>query len=119
MEGRPAFEPVDLDIRPASRLNVIDLDSRVPVPFALLSSPTLDARTIVAASVRFGHAGDEDSVFGCALVVDLNHDRRKDLLCLASIERTGFQLTDVEGIATAQTTSGAQLVGHDAILVRA
>jgi hypothetical protein len=117
VEGRVASEPVGLDIRPASPRNDINLDARLPVPFALVSSPTVDASTIVVESIRFGHTGDEDSVSGCILV-DLNRDRRKDLLCLASIAKSGFELSDGEGIATAQTTNGTQLIGHDAIQVR-
>jgi hypothetical protein len=111
--------PVGLDIRPGTRRNVVDLDRRAPVPFALLSSADFDPGSVDVDSLRFGRTGDEDSVIGCGLVVDLNRDRRRDLLCLFEVRRTGFQLGDTVGVLTGRTSIGTAIEGVDDIIVRA
>jgi hypothetical protein len=117
VEGRPASTPVALDIRPASRRNLIDLSSPLPVPLAILSSAVMDVRTIDVATLRFGHLGNEDSLHGCTQTPDFNRDRRPDLVCLAEIRRTGFVVGDTEGVLTGSTTSGTQIIGRDDVTV--
>lgn len=118
VEGRIAAIPVDLDIRPGSNSNVINLNSRIPVPIAVLSSPTLDVRSIDVATLTFGHSGQEDSLLTCARVPDINRDRRPDLVCLAATRRTAFAIGDVEGHLRGRTTSGADIHGSDTVDIR-
>ena len=118
VEGRTPSTPVDLDIRPTSRRNLIDLSSRLPLPLAIRSSPVMDVRTIDVTTLRFGRTGNEDSVVGCTQTPDINRDRRPDLVCLAATGRTGFAIGDTVGVLTGRTTSGTQIIGQDDVIVR-
>ena len=118
VEGRLPSTPVDLDIRPASRRNLINLSSPLPVPLAILSSAVMDVRTIDVKTLRFGHLGNEDSLLGCTQTPDINRDRRPDLVCLAATTRTGFIIGDTVGVLTGRTTSGTQIIGRDEVIIR-
>jgi len=118
VEGRVAAVPIDIDIRPASTRNVIELSSRLPLPLAILSSATFNVRMINVATLKFGAVGDEDSLLGCSLAPDINRDRRPDLVCLAAIRRTALAVGDVEGVITGATKSGSNFVGRDDLTVR-
>lgn len=120
VEGRPAAPQaveVELDIRPAATSNQIRLSSRVPVPIAVLSSTSVDVASIDKRSLRFGRLGTEDSLRACAVIPDINKDRRRDLVCLAAVDRTGFRKGDTVGRLTGTNLAGLTIEGTDSVTI--
>jgi uncharacterized membrane protein len=83
------------------------------VAVAILSSATFDARQINPQSLRFGKTGAENSLVRChKREPDVNHDRRRDLLCHFDSTKTDFEVGDTEGKLTGLTVDGAPFEGH-------
>ena len=83
------------------------------IPVALLSSETFNALGVNQSSLRFGSAGDEDSLIHCnRRRVDVNHDGLPDLLCHFDATKAGFQPGDANGIVTGETDSGDEFEGQ-------
>jgi hypothetical protein len=83
------------------------------VAVAVLSSPTFDAFQIDPQSLRFGKTGTENSFVACyKRGVEVNHDRRRDLLCRFDSSKTGFGVGDTEGKLTGRTVGGASIEGR-------
>ena len=119
--GRPAeapTRPVQIDVRPATRNNVINVRSPGPVPVLVASSAELPVTEIDRHSLRFGRLGTEPSVLGCITTPDLTHDRRVDLLCAVDQRQTGLTTADTTATLTGTTTTGEPISGTDTVSVR-
>lgn len=86
---------IDVDIKPDSDPNSINLCSRAAVPVAILGSETLDVFTIDTETLRFAEAsvkvvGKKDPNTMCNYE-DINGDYRDDLVC-------HYLTTDIAGI---------------------
>lgn len=114
----PPVRPVQIDIRPASHNNVINVRSPIPVPVLVASSPDLPVTEIDRASLRVGRLGTEPSVLGCILTPDLTLDRRSDLLCAIDQRRTGLTNADTTARLTGTTRGGDSISGTDTVTVR-
>jgi len=112
-------QEVAIDIRPGSQTNQVNPGSRGRLHVAVLSTPEFDALAqIDRASLRFGRTGEEESLHSCKEKGrDVNRDGLQDLICLFSIQASGFQKGDELGILTAQTFDGVTLTGHDSVRV--
>ncbi|HJS17829.1 MAG TPA: hypothetical protein VJ785_03720 [Anaerolineales bacterium] len=109
---------VDIDIKPGSLPNSINRRSKEKIPVAILSSPTFDAPSQVAATLlTFGRTGDETSLASCSTPKDVNGDALRDLVCLFNIQSTGFQLGDTQGVLKGMLLSGAPITGMDSVLI--
>ena len=108
-----------IDIKPASPTNHVNPNSRGRIKVAILSTPELDALTMIDRNtVRFGRTGTEESLLRCKKRGrDVNKDGLRDLICVFSIPLTGFQKGDQVGILSAQTVDGIALRGSDSIQV--
>jgi hypothetical protein len=83
------------------------------IPVALLSSDTFDAMDVDPTSVKFGIAGDEESLIRCNRHgVDVNHDKLPDLICTFDFRKAGFEPGDNQGIVTGTTNSGLAFQGQ-------
>jgi hypothetical protein len=99
----PVARPVGIDIVPFIGLNLIPCRaSNAPIPVAILSGPGFDARAVDADSVRFGRTGDEAAAFlrdrhgrPIGHVLDVNRDRRPDLVLYFRLGDTGFGCGDI------------------------
>ena len=120
---------VTIDIKPGNKHNRIMVASRgsASVQVAILSKADFDAPTQVDKnSLTFGATGDENSLRRRFLIGtpdcrarDVNHDRRKDLVCSFLIGKTGFKLGDTVGILKGQTVHGILLIGRDSAVITA
>ena len=110
---------IGIDIKPASPTNHVNPNSRGRIKVAILSTPELDALTMIDRdTVRFGRTGTEESLLRCKKRGrDVNKDGLRDLVCVFSIPLTGFQKGDQVGILSAQTADGIALTGSDSIQV--
>lgn len=82
------------------------------LPVALLSSDTFDAMDVDQSSLKFGSTGDEDSLMRCNRHgVDVNQDKRPDLICWFDFTKSDFVPGDNEGVVTGATNSGSAFEG--------
>jgi hypothetical protein len=107
---------VNIDVKPTSDPPAINPTSQGRIPVAILSSATLNATTIVAPSLTFGHSGTEHSVASCK-IEDVNGDGLLDLLCLFETPKANFQTGDNIALLSGRTTNGTRIIGTDSIIV--
>ncbi|HEY5915467.1 MAG TPA: hypothetical protein VJA21_33200 [Verrucomicrobiae bacterium] len=108
-------EVVGIDIKPGDNKNPIQLASNGKLPVAVLSSRTFDAATVDPATVRFGRTGTEAAPISFRLI-DVNGDKRKDLLCHFNTQETGLTCDDKAGLLTAKLRNGIfGIKGSDSI----
>jgi len=68
-------------------------------------------------SLTFGADGDELSLVGChAEGIDVNRDRRKDLVCRFELRKAGFEVGDIEGVLKG-TAEGSRFEGRGPVKV--
>lgn len=129
-EGDAAFQlhgsqapalTVEIDIKPGSFPNTINIKSIGKIPVAILSSPSFDASSQVdlaslQSSPTFGRTGDEQSLVRCS-PEDVNGDGLLDLVCHFSTQATGFQLGDLKGVLKGKTVTGRSLIGTDSVRI--
>ncbi len=109
---------VEIDIKPGSFPNKINLRDKGKIPVAILSSATFDAPGQVdPTSLTFGRTGDEQSLTGCPSRYDVNSDGRLDLVCNFATQATGFQLGDIKGALKGKTIAGRSLIGTDSVRI--
>jgi hypothetical protein len=83
----------------------------------VLSSSTFDAMRVDRKSLTFGADGDELSLVGCYHEgIDVNRDRRKDLVCRFELKKAGFDVGDIEGVLKG-TAEGSQFEGRGPVKV--
>lgn len=109
---------VGIDIRPRdSRVARVYPNADGNVSVAILSSDTFDAMKIDRHSMTFGAEGDELSYVGCHKEgIDVNRDRRKDLVCRFNVKKAGFDVGDLEGVLKG-TAEGSQFEGRGPVKV--
>jgi hypothetical protein len=106
-----------IDITPNFLPNKIVLSRPYTVYVALLGSSTLDVRTVVPASVRFGRTGIEALPVRDGTLVDVNRDGRLDMLYGFRTGDCGFQVRDVTGVFRASVGAGVTIEGVDSVVV--
>ena len=117
----PQVIEVDIDIKPGSDPNSINLSSAGVIPVAILSSATFDATTVDPATVSL--AGAEIKVAGksgkyLSHEEDVNDDGLLDLVCQVLITED-WAIEPGETIAEliAETYDGQSIRGEDAISI--
>jgi pre-peptidase len=104
---------INIDIRPRHPgVAKIWANSDGKVAVALLSSSTFNPMRVDRSSLRFGADGTERSLLRChSEGIDVNRDRKKDLVCLFDLKTAGFEAGDIEGVLTG-TVDGQPFEGH-------
>ena len=108
-----------IDIKPDSRRNTINLNSRGAVPVAILSSPTFDARTVDPLTVTLAGAKVKLKPNGKpkTSVEDVNDDGRKDLVVHVITQQLQLQVGDTSAELEGTTFSGIPIIGSDKVRV--
>lgn len=110
---------VQIDIKPGSFPNSINLGSGGTVPIAIFSTNTFDATTVDPTTVTL--AGAEVKLRGngmsMASVQDVNDDGLLDLVVHVSTEAFQLSETDTEAVLEGQTFSGTPIRGTDSVRV--
>lgn len=120
----PETVGVAIDIMPGKSPNAINVKSNGKFDVAIFSTSTFDARQVDLDTIRFGHAGTEDSLSRKPhgqpryQFEDVNGDGRPDLVVSVETERTGFAAGDTRGYLTARTFGGLDLAGEDSVEVK-
>jgi hypothetical protein len=111
--------PVEIDIKPGSFPNSINMKSKGKIPVAILSSPDFDAPGQVdPESPTFGRMGTEQSLAFCnPSPEDVNGDGLPDLVCHFHTQKTGFVEGDEVGILRGLTIDGHLFRGMDSVRI--
>jgi hypothetical protein len=104
---------VEIDIKPGSITNSINLKSRGVVPVAVLTSESFDARTVLLNSVRCCGASPARW-----MITDVDSDGDKDLLIhFRTQSLVELNTNSTEAILTGETLDGLQFEGRDSIKI--
>ncbi len=115
---------INIDIRPKSTQNAINLGNIGTIPVAVLSEPGFSAPAMVdLASLLFGASGWENpplvsSVHGKPLCTasDVNGDGLLDLVCTFALAGTNFTCDSKLGILRGLQRDGTWIAGSDLVL---
>lgn len=100
------FPQMEIDVRPGSDDNPINLKSGGVVPVAFITTDDFDALELDSSTIAFGPAGAPIAHVR-AHVEDVDGDGDMDLLAHFRIKPAGIGATDHEVCVTAQTLAGA------------
>lgn len=107
----------DLDIKPNSDPNSVNMKRKGVTSVAILSTDTFDAvDEVVQGTIKFGRSGTEAEALRCS-PEDANGDGLTDLVCHFKVSETGFVDGDTEGVLTAELTDGSLLFSTDSIRI--
>ena len=109
----PVIE-VDIDIKPGSDPNSINLNGNGVVPVAILGTATFDVTTVDALTVTFGPGG-ASMVHKNAHLEDVNGDGFIDMVLHFKTQDTGIAPDDTEAALTGQTLGGTDIYGTDSV----
>ena len=110
---------VNIDIKPGSFPNSINLGSMGTVPVAILSSATFDAMTVDPATVTLAGARLKLKGKGTLMVSiqDVNGDGLRDLVVHLSTSTLHLSATDTQAVLEGATFGGTPIRGSDTIRV--
>ncbi len=109
---------VDIDIKPGTRRNSVNLRSKGVIRVAILTTADFDASTVDPDSVRFGPAGAiEAHGRGHAEDVGDDGDGDADLVLHFRTQDTGIQCGDTAASLTGNTFGGQLISGTDSVKV--
>ena len=109
---------VSIDIRPWNSHNRVNLWARWSlIPIAILSDADFNAlKEVDRQSLSFGRTGEEDSLAFCMpWKWDVNHDRKKDLICYFHEKAAGFKCGDTVGILKGKTLKEEAFEAQDKV----
>ena len=109
---------VNVDVRPGTDDNTINLNSRSTIPVALFGAADFDVSNVDLSTVGFGPMHMEG---GAAPVkvrfVDINRDGYRDILFHFRAQETGLQPGDTEACLHGMLLDGTHFCGHDTVTV--
>jgi len=111
----PVIE-IEIDIKPGSFPNSINLKSKGVIPVAILTTEDFDATTVDADTVRFG-PNEAEKVHKRAHVQDADGDGDLDMVLHFKTQDTGIAPGDTEACLTGQTYDGLPIVGCDSVRI--
>ena len=115
MKRYPALPIViDIDIKPGSYPNSINLKSKGNVPVSILSDSTFDATTVDRSTVVF--AGASPLLIG-QTPEDINYDGLLDVVLHFKTQELNLQPGDTEACLTGKTLSGQEFEGCDSVRI--
>lgn len=107
---------VDLDIKPGSDDNPINLKSKGVIPVAILGSDDFDVSDVHVSTVTFGPNGATPAHEGGHLE-DVNDDGRTDLVLHFNTQDAGLSEGDTTAEIAGATNGGTPIKGADDIRI--
>jgi hypothetical protein len=116
---------IDVDIKPYSYPNAINIKNKGVIPVAVFGTDTFDVTTINSSTVFFGSTGTEAQVNMHPNgkyhqgFEDINMDGYLDMVFHFRTQDTGFNIGDTIGMLTGETYSGVSIMGSDSVRINA
>src|SRR5207244_3350423 len=110
----PPVITVIIDIKPGSTPNSINVRNSGVIPVAILTTPSFDATTVNAATVRFG-PGSAVEAHGRGHVEDVDGDGDLDLMLHFRTEEAAIPCGATSATLTGQTAGGQAITGTDSV----
>ncbi len=107
---------VQIDIKPGSDPNSINLNSRGVIPVAILTEGSFDAASVNTTTVMFGKTGYEAEPVHYAFD-DVDSDGDLDMIFHFRTQDTGLETEDTEATLTGQTMDGVEITGTDSVRI--
>jgi len=104
---------VEIDVRPTSNSNVINLGSRASLPVAILTTGEFDASTVDPDTVEFAGASVARSA-----AQDVDRDGDTDLVLYFKIQQLDLDEHSTEATLTGETYDGTLIEGTDRVKVK-
>jgi hypothetical protein len=110
---------VNVDIKPGSYPNAINLKSTGSVPVALLGSAEFDVASVDLGTVRFGKIHEMDSGAPAlrSALEDINGDGFMDRVFHFKVSKTGLEPSDTMACLHGMTLDSVHFCGHDTIMI--
>jgi len=116
-EEMPDHIHVNVDVKPGSYPNVINLKSKGLVPVALLGGPDFSVSAVDGGTVGFGRMHEAGAAPIRFAFEDVNLDGFMDMVFKFEARATGLQPGDIEACLHGMLLSGEHFCGHDAVIV--
>lgn len=107
---------VNIDIKPGSDPNSINLKSNGLIPVAFLTIPGFDATQVDVATVRFG-PNKATETHNKGHLEDVDGDGDIDLMLHFKTQETGIKNSDTQACLTGTTLSGILIHGCDSVRI--
>lgn len=106
----------NIDVKPGSDPNSINVRSSGVIPVAILTTSTVDAGTVDPSTVKFGRFGFEaaPAVVPSSLE-DVDGDGDLDRVLLFNVRETGIRAGDAHATLTGKTFGGTMISGTDSV----
>jgi hypothetical protein len=104
--------PVELDIKPGSDPNAINLRSKGSVPVAILTTAEFDASTVDPTTVKFADASPLKWK-----MTDVDFDGDIDMLLFFNTQALNLDETSTEGTLTGKTDAEIDIIGTDSVSI--
>ena len=108
---------VNVDVKPGSYPNVINLKNNGVVPVALLGSADFSVLTVEPGTVGFGRMHEDGASAVRFAYEDVNLDGYLDLVFKFETKATGLRPGDTEACLHGMLLGGEHFCGHDAVVV--
>jgi hypothetical protein len=107
---------VQIDIKPGSDPNSINLKSNGVIPVAVLTDESFYAASVNATTVLFGRTGYEAEPDHYSFE-DVDDDGDTDMILHFRTQDTGIEPDDTEATLTGLTTDGIEITGTDSVRI--
>jgi YVTN family beta-propeller protein len=108
----PSGTQVEIDIKPGSDPNSINLKSKGVVPVAILTTPEFDASTVDPTTVKFADASPIKWA-----IRDVDNDGDMDMLLHFNTQELNLDANSTEGTLSGMTSDGTPFSGTDSVRI--